>query len=1361
MGRCGEPLKILGYWLVGLPTINELLIKLGALVFSGVAYLIEVVYQIFAAVATARLFSPGIIDLFARRVQILLSIIMVFFVMINLFKFIVDPDKLTSNSTESGKALLKNVLVTIVLLATVGFLFDLAYDVQKAVLSDDLIGKIFFADITNLETNPNVSSIPDQDYVSQNLAETMAAGGKSMALSIFKAFFFLKTDDANTVGRPDSNGQEITLFLTDGNGEEDRKTSEVLKTEGTVRAIDQLYARIEGHPLDEDTGPNKGQKLGFMWVSRLECKTIDNVVSFYWVLGVLAGLVAVYILFVYSIDLGIRVVKLGFYQLIAPVPIGFRIIPKKKSVYDNWLKQTINTFVEVFIRLIIVYFAVFAISIVALMFDSGSTFSLWEAGGPQGAIKFFAIALIMLGIILFMKQAPKLLSDVLGIDSGGGDLGFGFGKLKSNLGAGKNAVKSVLGAPKKAKNAIGSATNKVKGAAKKVGDAASKAGNTVSGGAQGIKNGINHWKNSQRLGMKAKNEDVNNPNPHKQKSHNVRRAFGAVNAARKGVVAGAKAGYKHQGTSAELSGLLSGMAEATGAKTRDKINNAYEGNTSLIGQAMRDAKAKRQAAKNERKEDNAKAFAEAKKSAFAAGTQDLSSLKKGEEATGKAIGTLGAAEKSATTATAPFSSNQAVKDTKTEMDNVAAKRATLDPEKAKAQLASTAAASKLAQLKGQQETITAGLAQTENLEQQAQNNVAQTKNEVDRLNGESASASEKRRSAGQKFSDKFKGASHDKASVKALASSKQNDVKDKKREIDQKQEKLKSLNPATDSAEIQKLNQDITADRYSLAELESEASVASEYAQTQEKESTATKALIEAKAAHTKSVISAAPFSGGASAIQQEVVSLQQSSEGANQRKVSLSSNVVQNERRQSELQTNLNDVVTAIGDSNLVTSTSDISTDQANLDALRSSGGSSEQIEKLDKVIKIKQESQNIATAIKQDKAEILAQDEIISSNDITISNLQSVSNSGIVFDQNQHEQQVEIIDQKIERAKARGDEELVIHLQGTKSILQETSGGKSSIKAKVETQLENVQTTAAATSAKIEVLRNEQTRIESTVSPEIKNASTEQLAGKISVLDARESELSIKQFSGTPLTAEETIEYSNIGTEKEKIQNIINVRTELIATEQVQEKQNAEISGLQAIVDSQIDAGSVADFKAKATQKLGTISTEVTEQNKVINNSSAVITQYENLELEERNLANTLDALRTQAYQKNKERIDISLRDLEGTLGKISNPQIQEEITKVFGINFRDVNGDPVSLDGQITWDKLTTPQPIYNSDGSVARNVSLDEFISHTLQDTQKKNATIKKQIEILEGQAKPKEPEKPKQPDKPKPEDKKGS
>lgn len=413
MGRCVK-INVFHIFDIQIPSVTEILFHMGSYVMEGVTWLISILYRLFAALANARLFNDAVVKGFAERVHIILGILMVFFIMINLFRMLADPDSLVGSSStkkgNSGTALIKNIAITLALLFSVNWIFNTAYTVQDALLKDNVVGKIFFGGVG---TN---GALTDEEFGDLNVK--MAEAGEDMGISILQAFFYYKGYNEGRTTMPDGNEPMVEVV----NSGQDYWDLEAPTSTVSFSHFFDIVRTGTG-----PTGLNGGERYALL--RRLGCDTMNDVVAFPWIVAALTGLFVCYIIAAYTIDMGIRIIKLAIYQLLAPIPIAMRLLPGQERVFQSWLKQTLSTFFEVFVRLAVMYFAVFTISLVTAIWSGKG---LWPDGNqPDILIRTFSRIIIILALFMFMKQAPKLISSLLGVqDTGDYNLGIGFDKFK-------------------------------------------------------------------------------------------------------------------------------------------------------------------------------------------------------------------------------------------------------------------------------------------------------------------------------------------------------------------------------------------------------------------------------------------------------------------------------------------------------------------------------------------------------------------------------------------------------------------------------------------------------------------------------------------------------------------------------------------------------------------------------------------------------------------------------------------------------------------------------------------------------------------------------------------------------------------
>ncbi len=331
-------------------------------------------YQLFLKLASTRIFEDSFFANFANRIYIVLGIFMLFYLAYGLLTAIVDPEKYTKGDKGVSKIAV-NLVISLVILGFLPTIFSYAYRLQNYILSSNVIGSLV------LGTSPtNVDSDGMLNY------------GDALSFTVLNTF--LNSENYN-FEIADFNKKSYTWF--------DLKADILEKSD---------YSALPGLGKAVSQG-----------VPVLNDGNTERVIDYKVFLSTAAGIFLVYVMLSFTIDLGIRVVKFAVLQLIAPIPVIMRILPSKKSVFDKWLKQTLQVYFEVFIRIAFMFIAIYFINEIA---TTNSLAQFWN-GGIQGKL---ALVIIIMGILAFAKQAPKFISDILGMDTGGLKLGIGE-KLKA------------------------------------------------------------------------------------------------------------------------------------------------------------------------------------------------------------------------------------------------------------------------------------------------------------------------------------------------------------------------------------------------------------------------------------------------------------------------------------------------------------------------------------------------------------------------------------------------------------------------------------------------------------------------------------------------------------------------------------------------------------------------------------------------------------------------------------------------------------------------------------------------------------------------------------------------------------------
>ena len=402
--------------------INNMFQTIMLTIDSVIYHFAAMCYQLFIYLASARIFDDEFFSNFANRIYVILGVFMLFYLAYALLISLIDPDKLQKETA----GIAKNLVISLVLLGFLPSIFSYAYRLQNYILSSNLLGALILGQ--------DIVEIDDTGYVDSNQFNNgsndesdpngMITFGDTLAFTVMNVF--INPDNYNVAfdGRNDFN------WL-------DYKKNVLLY--GNYDGLGGLASSITSSEIMVYKSGDNGNTS----------ETIKDSVKYSVLISTAVGIGLIYILLTFTLDLGVRVFKLAFLQLIAPIPIIMRIIPSKKGTFDKWLKMSLATYLEVFIRVGIMYIAVYFIN---AFFNGNRFLELWKSG----MIGKFAVVVLIFSILTFAKQVPKIISEALGFNTDSlkftskdkGVLGkglsalagFGLGATTGALGAGWTAM---------------------------------------------------------------------------------------------------------------------------------------------------------------------------------------------------------------------------------------------------------------------------------------------------------------------------------------------------------------------------------------------------------------------------------------------------------------------------------------------------------------------------------------------------------------------------------------------------------------------------------------------------------------------------------------------------------------------------------------------------------------------------------------------------------------------------------------------------------------------------------------------------------------------------------------------------------
>lgn len=430
-----------------LSAVWHLFLSLDGIIYNLICYIFDIFYYL----CGLQFFTDADYNKIVSKIYIVLGLIMMFVLAYSLLKAVINPDEFAKGENSFPK-LIKNVIVSLVIIVILPTVFNVAFSIQNSLLNYDVIPQLILGtDDGAVDGVPNINGAP---------------GGRAIAFYTFKSFLVPNTTDDICNGT-DEEGCRNNIKGNEGWGKND---DALAVTDEAVFSSDSSFSQYTNYSE----------------------AVRDDQLTYYFPISTVAGIFILYVLLNFCFDMALRVVKLAFYQIIAPIPVICRVIPggKLKDVFSKWVKQVISLFVEVFIRIAALTFGVYLIGLIVEKFDNKlpGIDSLNLVGQ-----KTIVLALLIMSVIIFVKQIPKIIGDMFGLDTGGMKLGL-MDKLAQGgaltagaiaggaLGTlGRNTVSAVKGVGK-----AQGGWNKFKAG---VAGAASVGAGALSGGFRGFKGG--------------------------------------------------------------------------------------------------------------------------------------------------------------------------------------------------------------------------------------------------------------------------------------------------------------------------------------------------------------------------------------------------------------------------------------------------------------------------------------------------------------------------------------------------------------------------------------------------------------------------------------------------------------------------------------------------------------------------------------------------------------------------------------------------------------------------------------------------------------------------------------------------------
>lgn len=331
--------------------IRSIFYSINSLLYRGVRSL----YNVFIALCNGQLLDSETLNGLFGRIGLLLGVIMLFRVAFSFIQVLINPDSFSDNQ-KGIPSIIKKVIIVIIMFGMSSYAFSFLRTLQSEIIESNVISKFL---------------LPQQ-------VETENFGG-ALEAELFTAFYNLDPAlDYQTTNECASedyiNGLKNSIANNNSFAYKEQCTTEL----GTIK---------------EDGSP-------------------AYFISFNYIFSTLVAVATLYFLLNYCISVGVRIIQLAALQIMSPMAIIGYLSPKSDNMFTKWVKVYFSTYIDVFLRMAIINFAVYIIAILIQGFNDKDSVFFTSVGYAAGEHKKLIYIIMIMAIFTFAKKAPDLLKKI-------------------------------------------------------------------------------------------------------------------------------------------------------------------------------------------------------------------------------------------------------------------------------------------------------------------------------------------------------------------------------------------------------------------------------------------------------------------------------------------------------------------------------------------------------------------------------------------------------------------------------------------------------------------------------------------------------------------------------------------------------------------------------------------------------------------------------------------------------------------------------------------------------------------------------------------------------------------------------------
>lgn len=390
--------------------VKEIFFMLDNVVYS----LIPLLYKMILYLSNIDLYRNNqTLVALSNRVYILVGVFMLFKLSFSMIRYIADPNSF-SDSSKGFTGLVKNVIISLVLLVSIPYLFNMAYQIQGDIISSNVIPNFILGTSGDLNMEDFESSAKDVQFI------------------MFSPFFTVNPNAGGDFGycAPETSQDGVVEYpLVNVLGSKDMALANDGKCLETIanELDNDDNMKSSGIQLTDFFKTEDGDNRNFGALGPLVVWRGDNnqsVINYTPIISTIFGGYLVFLLFSFCFDIGGRAIKLLFLQILSPIAVISSVDPtesSQNSKLKDWGSECLKTFASVFLRLAVIFVIIQIVNVITefIFADKLDVQKFGNMGSPSSFESLFIYIFLVLGSFQAAKSLPGIIEKAFGVKLSG------------------------------------------------------------------------------------------------------------------------------------------------------------------------------------------------------------------------------------------------------------------------------------------------------------------------------------------------------------------------------------------------------------------------------------------------------------------------------------------------------------------------------------------------------------------------------------------------------------------------------------------------------------------------------------------------------------------------------------------------------------------------------------------------------------------------------------------------------------------------------------------------------------------------------------------------------------------------------